>query len=49
LAHSSPDTRRGSDFKGNKKKLLFAFILIGALSTAVLAFVSTWHGCSSLL
>lgn len=32
-----------ADFKGNKKKLLFAFILIGALSTAVLAFVSTWQ------
>lgn len=31
-----------ADFKGNKKKLLFAFILIGALSTAVLAFVSDW-------
>lgn len=31
-----------ADFKGNKKKLLFAFILIGALSTAVLAFVSNW-------
>ena len=30
-----------ADFKGNKKKLLFAFILIGALSTAVLAFVAT--------
>lgn len=31
-----------ADFKGNKKKLLFAFILIGALATAVLAFVSDW-------
>lgn len=31
-----------ADFKGNKKKLLFAFIVIGALSTAVLAFVSDW-------
>ena len=31
-----------ADFKGNKKKLLFAFILIGALSTAVLAFVGDW-------
>ncbi|MEZ4509943.1 MAG: MFS transporter [Eubacteriales bacterium] len=31
-----------ADFKGNKKKLLFAFILIGALATAVLAFVGDW-------
>jgi len=31
-----------ADFKGNKKKLLFAFILISALSTAVLAFVGDW-------
>jgi UMF1 family MFS transporter len=31
-----------ADFKGNKKKLLFAFILIGALSTAVLAFLDDW-------
>ncbi len=31
-----------ADFKGNKKKLLFAFILIGALSTAALAFLSDW-------
>ncbi|MDP3448369.1 MAG: MFS transporter [Eubacteriales bacterium] len=31
-----------ADFKGNKKKLLFAFILIGALSTAALAFVGDW-------
>ncbi len=32
-----------ADFKGYKKKLLFAFILIGALSTAVLAFVGDWR------
>jgi UMF1 family MFS transporter len=32
-----------ADFKGYKKKLLFIFILIGTLSTAVLAFVSTWQ------
>jgi len=32
-----------ADFKGYKKKLLLAFILIGSLSTAVLAFVSTWQ------
>ena len=31
-----------ADFKGNKKKLLFAFILIGALSTAALAFFDDW-------
>ena len=31
-----------ADFKGNKKKLLFAFILIGALATATLAFLSDW-------
>lgn len=31
-----------ADFKGNKKKLLFAFILIGTLATAVLAFVGDW-------
>lgn len=31
-----------ADFKGNKKKLLFAFILIGALATAALAFVGDW-------
>ncbi len=31
-----------ADFKGNKKKLLFAFILIGALATAALAFLSDW-------
>lgn len=38
----SPTLGAVADFKGNKKKLLFAFILIGALSTAVLAFVSDW-------
>ena len=38
----SPTLGALADFKGNKKKLLFAFILIGALSTAVLAFVSDW-------
>ncbi len=32
-----------ADFKGYKKKLLFIFILIGALSTAVLAFVGSWQ------
>ncbi len=32
-----------ADFKGYKRKLLLAFILIGSLSTAVLAFVSTWQ------
>ena len=31
-----------ADFKGNKKKLLFAFILIGALATATLAFFDDW-------
>lgn len=31
-----------ADFKGNKKKLLFAFILIGTLSTAALAFFEDW-------
>ena len=31
-----------ADFKGNKKKLLFAFILIGALATAALAFLDDW-------
>ena len=38
----SPTLGAVADFKGNKKKLLFAFILIGALSTAVLAFVGDW-------
>ena len=38
----SPTLGALADFKGNKKKLLFAFILIGALSTAVLAFVGDW-------
>ena len=38
----SPTLGALADFKGNKKKLLFAFILIGALATAVLAFVSDW-------
>lgn len=38
----SPTLGAVADFKGNKKKLLFAFILIGALATAVLAFVGDW-------
>jgi len=38
----SPTLGALADFKGNKKKLLFAFILIGALATAVLAFVGDW-------
>lgn len=38
----SPTLGAVADFKGNKKKLLFAFILIGALATAVLAFVADW-------
>ncbi len=42
-AFLAPTLGAVADFKGNKKKLLFAFILIGALSTAVLAFVSTWQ------
>ncbi len=32
-----------ADFKGYKKKLLLIFILIGTLSTAVLAFVGSWQ------
>ncbi len=32
-----------ADFKGYKKKLLLTFILIGSLSTAVLAFVGSWQ------
>lgn len=32
-----------ADFRGYKKKLLLTFTLIGTLSTAVLAFVSTWQ------
>lgn len=39
----SPTLGAVADFKGNKKKLLFAFILIGALATAVLAFVDDWR------
>lgn len=38
----SPTLGAVADFKGNKKKLLFAFILIGALATAALAFLSDW-------
>ena len=38
----SPTLGALADFKGNKKKLLFAFILIGALSTAALAFLDDW-------
>jgi UMF1 family MFS transporter len=32
-----------ADFRGYKKKLLLTFTLIGTLSTAILAFVSTWQ------
>lgn len=32
-----------ADFRGYKKRLLLIFILIGTLSTAVLAFVGTWQ------
>lgn len=41
-AFLAPTLGAVADFKGNKKKLLFAFILIGTLSTAALAFVGDW-------